>query len=496
MMEPTAPVASFGVRMVVTWWRPSGGITELVGRTQAARDKAVQQVVVIGGSLTGLLTAAALAGEGREVTVVDRDVFPKDARPRPGVPQSSQAHVLLYRGLLAAEELLPGLRSDLLAAGAVPFNGGQLFWRSADGWLPTREGYEVVSLTRPLLEHVVRGRVRALPGVRLEQGHRVCGLERRDGQWEVLRSGGSALPADFVIDASGRNSRLPAWLTDIGVVVPEGSAVDARVGYATRVYTADPSLLEGCAGFVVAATPATLRGGLALRAENNQWLVVATGYGDHRPPRDNEGFQRFLAELPDPVLSNLVAHAEPLNEVQIHRQTASVRHRYENVRGWPDGLVAVGDALCAFDPVYGQGITVGAMQALALRRAVKFGLHPGKSARLQRRCASLVETAWSIAVSTDSSFPTADGEQTRMQALLGSWTDELGRLAIHGNQRANDYMSRVYNLMGSPLLLLHPALIAAAVQARVVGYGPGTIRPAVLDQLRVADPAIDRPGSH
>ena len=441
------------------------------------REARVRQIVVIGGSSTGLLAAAALAGPGREVTVVERDLFPEVARPRTGVPQGHQAHVFLYRGLQAAEELLPGLRQDLLSEGAVPVNSGQMLWLTELGWMPERHSaFEIVSSTRPLLEHVVRRRVLALPRITSRQGARVAGLDRRHGWWQVRLEDGSTLSADLVVDASGRTSRLPTWLAELGISVPEPKVIDARVGYATRIYRGGPDLLAGCAGIVVAATPETLRGGGALPAEQGSWVISTVGFGEHRPPRDNAGFERFLQTLADPALADLVAQCEPVTDVQIHRQTRNVRHPYERVLDWPDGLVAAGDALCAFDPVYGQGITVGAIQALQLRSAAVRGLRPSDAGRLQRRLASSVNMPWSIATSADMMYPTSDAQQSALQKVLAVWGEELARLVLSGDRRADDYLSRVYNLVDSPLLLAHPALLAAVIRARVLGHGAGTHR--------------------
>jgi 2-polyprenyl-6-methoxyphenol hydroxylase-like FAD-dependent oxidoreductase len=448
------------------------------------KPELVQQVVVIGGSLSGLLAAAALSGDGRTVTIVERDIFPPDPLPRSGVPQGRQTHVFLYRGLTAAEELLPGLRRDLLGAGAVSVNAGRLLWLSVDGWLPIRDdGFELISSTRPLLEHVVRGRTLALAGVTALEGRRVTGLRPLGSRWEVELEDGSNLKAELVVDASGRSSRLPIWLEHLGIQTPGVKQVDAHVGYATRLYAGGPPALADCAGIMVAATPQTLMGALAMPAEGGQWLILAVGLGEHRPPRDSLGFEAFLAGLSDQAISDLVSQCEPVSDVAVHRQTSNVRHPYEEVRGWPNGLLAVGDALCAFDPVYGQGITVGAVQALILGRAARGRLTASATPRLQRKIASSVATPWSIATSADLSFSTTAGELSRVQTWLRAWTGEVNMLSVHGNRRAGTYLSRVYNLMGPPALLAHPALIVAAVRARIFGYGPGTLRPSVLEEL-------------
>ena len=193
-------------------------------------------VVVIGASLAGLFAAAAAASEGRRVAVLERDVLPNRPQPRAGVPQGRQPHVFLYRGLLDINELLPGLRQNLLDLGAVPFNTGDLPWLGEPGWFP--KGAD-----------------------------------------------GSCFESDLVVDASGRGSRLPHWLVDLGLEPPPTFAIDAHVGYATRMYLGGPRARE-LPGVVVAATPTTLTGGLALAVEGRQWLVLAAGFGDRRPPRD------------------------------------------------------------------------------------------------------------------------------------------------------------------------------------------------------------------
>ncbi len=441
------------------------------------------RVVVVGASVAGLLVAAATAGRGNSVTVLERDVLPAGPTPRAGVPQGEQPHVFLFRGLLALEELLPGSRQELLDHGAVPFDTGELPWLAEPGWLPVgQDGFEVLSATRPLFEYVIRCRVQELPGVQIRAGSKVINLRRCDRRWEVGLADGSTVLADLVVDASGRSSRLPVWLAHAGVRAAPVSTVDAHVGYATRMYAAAPSEI-GAIGVVIQQTPATLTGGMALPVEGGRWLVNAVGCAKHRPPRDAAGFVSFLGRLPDPALAELVRRAEPIGNVAVHRQTGNQRHHYEQVPNWPDRLLPVGDALCTFNPIYGQGITVAACEALLLRRALAAGLGPGYARRLLRKFSTVVSLPWAIATSEDLRYPTSTGRQSLPQALLGRWTRQLARLAVHGDRRALAVLNRVYHLMGSPALLFHPALGAAAVRARLIGYGPPAPRPAALDAL-------------
>lgn len=441
------------------------------------------RVVVVGASVAGLFAAAAAVDRGNSVTVLERDVLPGGPKPRAGVPQGEQPHVFLFRGLLALEELLPGSRQELLGLGAVPFDTGELPWLAEQGWLPVgQSAFEVLSATRPLFEHVVRRRVEGLPGVQIRPGSKVISLRRCDRRWEVDVADGSTVLADLVIDASGRSSRLPVWLAHAGVGVAPVSEVDAGVGYATRMYAAAPSEV-GAVGVVIQQTPATLAGGVALPVEGGRWLVSAVGCAENRPPRDAAGFVSFLERLPDPALAQLVRHAEPVSDVAVHRQTGNHRHHYERVPDWPDGLLVVGDALCAFNPIYGQGITVAACEALLLRRAMATGLRPGYARGLLRQFATVVSLPWAIATSEDLRYPTSTGRQSLQQALLGRWTRQLGRLAVHGDRRAHAVLARVYHLMGSPALLFHPALGAAALRVRLTGYGPPAPRPAALSSF-------------
>jgi flavin-dependent dehydrogenase len=326
--------------------------------------------VIIGASLAGLFAAAAAAAAGARTMIIERDVLPETPVARKGVPQGRQPHVLLFRGFLAAEKLVPGLREDLLGHGAVPFDFGTLAWLGEYGWLPTWiPAYQTVSATRPLLEQLVRERVRNLEGVTVREGARVTELQHDTHRWRVVcedgGEDGGSVSADVVIDASGRGSRLPHWLAELGVPVTEPLMVDAHLGYACQMYRAiEKPPIE--IGVVIQATPQTGRGALAIPVEDGHWLVVAGGYGDRRPTRDPAQFDQFLAALPDPAIAELTQQLEPVGDIAIHRQTGNRRNRYGRSRSWPAGLLAVGDAYCAFNPVYGQGITVAACQALLI----------------------------------------------------------------------------------------------------------------------------------
>ena len=281
-----------------------------------------------------------------------------------------------------------------------------------------------------------------------------------------------------MIDASGRGSRMPHWLADLGVRVREPETVDAQLGYASRLYRAvgEPPLRTG---LVIAATPQIPRGGLALPVEDDHWLVIASGYGRNRPGRTAAEFDAYLDSLADPAMSDLVDRLDPVGDLAVHRQTANRRHRYGLARSWPAGLLVVGDAACAFNPVFGQGITVAAQQAVRLRDA--WG-----AADLQRRLDRVADFCWSVATGEDLRQPTSVGSQTAAQKAAAAYSMQLARLATAGDERAYWTAAQVYHLMIEPRALLSPALAASVARAGVRGYGPPAPRPEVLNGLRTS----------
>ncbi|MEV6588456.1 NAD(P)/FAD-dependent oxidoreductase [Streptomyces acidicola] len=383
-----------------------------------------RRAVVMGASLAGLLAARALAGSFDEVVVVDRDVLPDLPGNRRGVPQDRHVHGLLARGRQILEEYFPGITEELRAAGAVMGDvAGNVCW-IMDG-VPMRKGHAgllTVSVSRPTLEAHVRRRVRDLAGVRLLDRTEVVGLLfSPDGQRvtgvrtvEARRAGGdAALAADLVVDTLGRGSRVPRWLGQQGW--PEIAEERTHVGlaYTTRHYRAGPQPSPEDFSVDIVAMPDHPRGAVCARIDGGVQVVTAYGILGDVPPTDPEGFLDFLKSLPSPkIYEAIVENEEPLGDPVSYRFPASLRRRYERAERLPSGLLALGDAVCSFNPTYGQGMTVAALGSLVLRAHAADGRTPDPAAYFRDLARDAVDEAWRQALSNDLAFPGVEGVRT------------------------------------------------------------------------------------
>jgi 2-polyprenyl-6-methoxyphenol hydroxylase-like FAD-dependent oxidoreductase len=425
-----------------------------------------KHAIVLGASMAGLAATRVLADAYERVTVLERDALPGTAAHRKGVPQSRHAHGLLAAGRVALEELFPGLTDELVANGALAgdLQAETRWYNHGLRLCPGPSGLWGIAVSRPLLEGCVRERVRALPNVRVVDLCDAAGLVatpdgRRVGGVRVLRrADGSAedvLEGDLVVDATGRGSRSPLWLEELGYRRPAEDQVRIGVAYASRVYRWRPDHVDDQA-VVVAATVDQPRGGTMLAMEGDRWMVTLNGYLGQRPPADPDGFLAFAAGLPVPDIFEVISDAEPLGEVLPARYPASVRRRYERLGRFPDGYLVTGDAVCGFNPVYGQGMSVAALEALALRECLGAG-PAGLARRFFAEVARIVDIPWGIAVGSDLRFRGIQGARTAKVRLVNAY---LGRfhLAAATDPVLGRAFLRVVNLMDRPEGLLRPAI--------------------------------------
>jgi 2-polyprenyl-6-methoxyphenol hydroxylase-like FAD-dependent oxidoreductase len=426
--------------------------------------------------MAGLLTARVLTGFFPQVTVVERDDLSGGAAPRRGVPQSRHPHALLTGGFQALQALFPDLVADLLQHGAELcdlqadsrlFASGRLLRQRPSGLL-------AVAVSRPLLEHRVREAVLATPGVDVvapaqllelrTTDRRVTGVRVRQGNVD------SDLPADLVVDATGRGSHTPVWLAEHGFPRPVESTVDVGISYSSWVFPRRTSDLDGARFLLIAPTPEVPRVGSALAIEGERWMVGCAGYRGDPAPLDMDALQRFAATLPAPDLADLTSGRTPLEPPRGQHFPASVRRHYEDLRVFPEGLLVTGDAISSFNPIYGQGMTVAALEALALRDDLATG-GPDLRRRFFRHAARLIDVAWDLAAGGDLALPVVPGRRSLQTRLLNAYVHRIG-LAAAGDAQVGRTFIRVLNLLDPPKALVRPAMVARVAAAGLLHSRP------------------------
>jgi 2-polyprenyl-6-methoxyphenol hydroxylase-like FAD-dependent oxidoreductase len=390
-----------------------------------------RHAVVLGGSLAGLLAARVLSDSFDRVTLVERDAYPETTEVRKGIPQANHVHGLLLRGRQVLEDLFPQLQDEMIAAGAPLVDmANDVAWHTRAGWgvrFPSE--LKVLAFTRPLLDLHVRRRLAQNPKIEICDNVEVLHLsgdrlaKRLTGALviprasEVDRRVAKQLDADLIVDATGRASRAPRWLKDLGYEPPQETVIDAHLGYASRLYRI-PENLDGdwsCA-YVQSAPPERKRGGILFSVEGNRWLVTLIGGGRDYPPSDERGFLEFADSLPAPLIADAIRAAEPIGPIRTHRATENRLRHFERAKELPENFIVLGDAACAFNPVYGQGMTIAALGALALQECLREqqqqhcdGTWRGFSRRFQQRLAKVNKAPWLLATSEDYRYRETDG---------------------------------------------------------------------------------------
>jgi len=447
-----------------------------------SRDLGRQEhAIVIGGGMAGLSSAAVLARHFSRVTIIDRDIPPKSPEVRPGVPQGKHVHVLLTRGWRLLDELFPGLDERLQGAGAKPVDWvNDVIWETPFGRSP-RIASDLRSrlCSRPLLEHAVRSELLANPKVRLLGGHEVTGLQSTGHPARVVGVTVQAraraeqgelspedLRGDLVIDTSGRGSKAPLWLEALGYETPEETIIDARLGYASRIYRKRPEVNWNVL-YVMNRAPSVPLSGVIYEIENDQWIVTLVGYNGHFPPTDEAGFLECAKGLAKATIYDAIVDAEPLSKIHGYRRTENRVRHFERLRRWPTGLLVLGDASCALNPVYGQGMTLAAIATSVLDDLLRARPPADRlGALFQRRLAAASKDPFTTATGDDLRWPKTSGKVPRGLRLMHSLVDRVMSAAT-SDPRIHLRLMEVLQMTRPTSALMRPRLLAKALRARV-----------------------------
>ncbi|NUS16358.1 MAG: NAD(P)-binding protein [Streptomyces sp.] len=442
-------------------------------------DEAAGHAVVVGAGLSGLLAAHALATRFERVTVVERDAIAgAGAVFRAGVPQSRHVHILWSRGLTALEALLPGVVAELEAAGGVVVDAPeQMRWLSAAEWFAGVPGARYLSVSREVLESTLRRRVLDGRAITVRDRHEATGLVPAPGGEAVggvrVRERGadgreSTVPAELVVAAAGRGARIAEWLLPLGYPAPETERIDAHLGYSSRYYER-PDAERPWKAMYVQGNPDVPRSGVIVPIDGGRWLVTLIGQAEHQPPIEEEAWLAFAASLRSEELSQALADARPLTDAVAFRATANEWTHFERLKRRPRGFLVVGDALCRFNPVYGHGMSVAAVQAQVIADRVAALGAAGLAARTreaQKAVAKCPRGAWAIATGEDCRYPATDGPRPGRLGRLQQ--DYMARVlaAANTDPLVSEAFFAVLSLDRRPETLLAPRIAARAVRPR------------------------------
>lgn len=438
-------------------------------------EKNGARAVVLGASIAGLLSARVLADHYDRVTVVERDLLPDSGEPRRGVPQGGQPHLMLARCGQIVEELFPGILDEMHAAGAYRWDEGDLSSFHVyfgghrlvqTGRLPEPASLVNYFATRPFIEAHIRRRLRALANVTVLDGHdivdlvggqgRVTGVRVARGDLEVT------LLADLVVDATGRGSRTPVFLDRLGYGRPDVDELAVRVAYASMpLRIPDGTLHEKL--ILRLFEPGRPRGFAMSQCEHDVWTVMAATLGDVPLPRTLDEIVDFGVDSAPLHALHAARVGTALGDIRVHRYPCNRWRRYDTMAATPAGLLVVGDAFCSFNPIYGQGMTVAAIESMILRDCLSRG-GVDLPRRFFKAAAKRIRTAWQTAVGSDLALPEIDGPRPVSMRVTNAYLDRVLSAAETDTVVAQEFL-RVMGMVEPPSRLMRPSFVARVLRA-------------------------------
>jgi 2-polyprenyl-6-methoxyphenol hydroxylase-like FAD-dependent oxidoreductase len=437
-----------------------------------------ENATVLGASIGGLLAARVLADFYDSVTVVERDVLPDRPVTRRGVPQGGLPHIPAPRGTQILGELFPGFLDELVAGGARVWNDGDLSRLCVSfgghrllrfGTIPDPESLVIYYAHRPFLEWSVRRRVRAIPNVEIVEGHDVVRLtstpqrDRVTGVVVARRDSGAetTLTADLVVDATGRGSRVPVFLDQLGYRRPREDQLRVHVAYAGLPIHVPPGTLRENIAFA-APEPSRPLGFAMFAGENNICMLAVQTVAGQQPPAHRAALLECLTDIAPPHVLAVARSAEPLADVAQYRFPSNRWRRYDKLTRTPDALIVVGDAMCSFNPLYGQGMSVAAIEALILRDCLQQG-NRNLPQRFFRASAKDIRTSWQAALGSDLALPQIPGKRPMSVRLTNAYLDRVLAAAETDPAVVQQFL-RLISLLDPPSHLMRPSTMLRVIK--------------------------------
>jgi len=426
--------------------------------------------VVLGAGMAGLAAARVLSHHFSKVTILERDLLPGEPAPRSGTPQAPHAHALLAGGMQALQSLFPDFEHDLESAGAVRLRAGQGIRQERPGFdpFPSRDlGFDTFFMSRALLEAVTRRRVQEKPNIEILTRCRATEIvasadtlrvdavrcDREDG-------GAETIDADFVVEATGRGKLTLELLDRLGLEKPDETDIGIDQAYSTIIVERPQDREASWAGvMVLPSAPTTSRGGLIFPIEKQQWILSVGGNHGDAPPGDRAGFLDFVKSLRTSTIYDAVKDARPTADIVRFRLPASSRRHFERLESFPAGLLTMGDAVCRFNPVFGQGMSVAAREAVILDRLLQDDVPAVRLAKeFFAAIQPTIETPWGVA-QNDFVYPATRGVRPADFGQRMQYNRALIKLAAE-DPEVHKLLNEVSQLLKPNSALREPALAA------------------------------------
>ncbi|MDZ8083193.1 MAG: FAD-dependent monooxygenase [Nostoc sp. DcaGUA01] len=434
------------------------------------------KAIVIGGSIAGLLTAQVLTKYFDRVIIVERDRFPEQPEQRHGVPQAYHVHALLIRGQQILEQLFPGIIAELTNSGtSIMDSVADCPWLGFNGWAPRFSSHLTsCACSRNLLEWTIRRRLAANDRIVFVQAAQVTNLLSNPNKSSItgvrvsFRNEPEAeILANLVVDASGRNSHTPEWLEELGYQSPQKTVVNSFLGYASRWYHPPEGFKSDWKAILITSKPPdNTRSAVLYSVEGNRWIVTLAGISRDYPPTDEAGFLDFARSLRSPIIYQAIKDAQPISPIYGYKRTENSLRHYEKLSRLPEGLIIVGDAVCAFNPVYGQGMTTAALGALTLDECLNKQLSNQSNGNLiglpryfQKQLSKTISVPWLMATGEDFRWPATEGEKPDfISKFMQLYMDQLLLLQADSAE-IHQLFLEVMNLLKPPSAFFQPSIL-------------------------------------
>lgn len=439
-----------------------------------AKDLRGTKAIIIGGGIAGKLFAAAISPYFHRIHILEKDVEPLEKRVRPGVSQAHHTHALLQAGEKAMEALFPGFRKDMEASGSIKIDTiNDLAWFHHGRWKSRfKSEFTTLLQTRTLLETYLEKRVRQLDNVNYIYGakvisyildpksHRLSGVEVKDEKESKI------LPAELVIDASGASSFTKTWIEKQGISVPEDK-VDIGLCYATRIFELPEENRDYKIKLLYPDPPTQEIGGTLSKVEDNKYIVTLIGYLNSIKAEDiksADGFLEYASKLPlDDIYKELIK-GKSLTDTKIFNIPYMVWRRFDKVV-LPEGLLVAGDSFCRVDPVFGQGMSVAALEAMAIKDYFSRQPKSGSLKKLQKKMAKIIAPVWSMVVCEDFRYDKVQGKKPFGLKFQQWYVKKIFLVSTKKRSIYKDFI-KVMNLENPPAILFKPSTVKEVLRRK------------------------------